>query len=601
MASLEAESLDIAVSNLIQICLARTQDGFVPNFASASHVSYDRTEPQIGAFVMLQIYKKWGDTRMGWVVDTVFESLLSWSDWAWRKRRGEGTLAGGDGHADLIVLGSDPNAAPGGTVGGANDLQAARFESGLDNSPMYDGNDACDPSAGPVCFDAKVTHHMNLYDVGMTALWLSDTQALMELATARGRTDVLPLLQSRYDRIAAAMAAHMWDDATGAYTNVLYNGSFYARHSPTSFFPLISGQATLAQAEAVAKMAASPLGFCLTESYEPAPQAVMVAQWWNGVHDNAPCATDACLRDIVNAAYDYQRVEGVTLLPEAGPAPGLVPLNLWFSDSRGDYAMTNSSAPPDAVGNYTFIRNEGWCWDAPPSPPADTPWGVTSLSSWYSAERKDYQLCGSPHCLVDTSQGYTFVGNLCHAFNGTGAAQTLCKFGGNSIERSDPAFFDNNYWRGRIWGPHLQLIYWGLSHPKYAGVEGIASARKALVAQGRRLVNQEWALFRQITENYNGVLGVGEDVGNADPFCESRVRLCSSANAALTPPPSALCRPLGRARRLPVLPRERVVLRRLSANLCADTCLSNDSYQTSFGVYSATRGTSKRWPHDASS
>lgn len=29
MASLEEESLDIALSNLIQICLARTQDGFV--------------------------------------------------------------------------------------------------------------------------------------------------------------------------------------------------------------------------------------------------------------------------------------------------------------------------------------------------------------------------------------------------------------------------------------------------------------------------------------------------------------------------------------------------------------------------------------------
>ena len=29
---------------------------------------------------------------------------------------------------------------------------------------------------------------------------------------------------------------------------------------------------------------------------------------------------------------------------------------------------------------------------------------------------------------------------------------------------------------------------------------------------------QEWSLFRQVTENYNGVIGVGEDVNSADPF-----------------------------------------------------------------------------------
>jgi hypothetical protein len=42
-----ALSKDLAYSNLIQIVLARTQDGFVPNYASGLHKSYDRTEPQV--------------------------------------------------------------------------------------------------------------------------------------------------------------------------------------------------------------------------------------------------------------------------------------------------------------------------------------------------------------------------------------------------------------------------------------------------------------------------------------------------------------------------------------------------------------------------
>ena len=527
MASIEEESLDISFSNLIQIALARTQDGFVPNFASSFHVSYDRTEPQIGAYVTLQIYKKWGAARAGWLVDTVLDALLEWQDWTWRKRRGEGSLATADGHADLIVLGSDPNAAPGGTVGGANTLQAARYESGLDNSPMYDGNDACDAAAGPVCFDKNGTHHMTLYDVGMSGLFLSDTAALLELAAARGRADVLPQLQARYDRVAAATAAHLWAPGAGpagAFANVLYNGSFYARLSPTSFFPLISGAATPAQAAATAALAASPLGFCLDTGYTPDASAAALVQWFGGGHDNAPCVTDACLRDTVNAKYRFIRVEGVPLLPAAGAAPGRVPLNLWYSAARGDYAMTNSSAPPEPSG-YAFVRQEGWCFDAPPSSAAaGRTWNTTRLTSWFSAARKDYQVCGTANCLADVAKGYVFTGDLCYAFAGETAADLPCKFGGNSIVRGDEAFWDNNYWRGRIWGPHLQLIYWALAHPSYRDMPAVAAARTALVAQGRRLVEQEWSLFRQVTENYNGVIGVGEDVGNADPFCACGAR-----------------------------------------------------------------------------
>ena len=29
---------------------------------------------------------------------------------------------------------------------------------------------------------------------------------------------------------------------------------------------------------------------------------------------------------------------------------------------------------------------------------------------------------------------------------------------------------------------------------------------------------QNWRLFHQVVENMNGIVGIGEDVGNADPF-----------------------------------------------------------------------------------
>jgi len=369
-----------------------------------------------------------------------------------------------------------------------------------------------------VCFDSVTTHHMALYDVGMTALFCSDTQALIELATATGRADLLPVLQQRLARISAGMNAHMWSAAHGSYSNVLYNGSFYPRFSPTSLFPMISGQASAAQAEALMVQAASPLGFCLNLSYAPHASAQMLVDWYSS-HDNAACASDACLRDVVNAAYQFIRVEAVVLGAEEPAAAGLVPLFSWYSKARADYALTNTSAsPPDAEGGYELVRQEGWCFAAPPTPTTGFAWPATQLTLWYSAQRKDYQTCGSAHCLADTATGYALVGELCFAFNGTGAANQPCKFGGNSIVRSDDAFLDNDYWRGRIWGPHLQLIYWALNNAKYRDMPSVVEVRTALVAQGRRLMLQEWDLFRQVTENFNGLVGAGEDVGNADPL-----------------------------------------------------------------------------------
>jgi hypothetical protein len=34
---------------------------------------------------------------------------------------------------------------------------------------------------------------------------------------------------------------------------------------------------------------------------------------------------------------------------------------------------------------------------------------------------------------------------------------------GASIARSDSAFADQAYWRGRAWAPHHMLLYWALA------------------------------------------------------------------------------------------------------------------------------------------
>lgn len=76
--------------------------------------------------VTQQLVEKFGADAMQWVVEVVFDDLVDWSDWFVRKRLHP--------PLNLVALGSynDQTAQ-------AGNMQGARFESGLDNSPMYDG------------------------------------------------------------------------------------------------------------------------------------------------------------------------------------------------------------------------------------------------------------------------------------------------------------------------------------------------------------------------------------------------------------------------------------------------------------------------------
>ena len=106
---------------------------------------------------------------------------------------------------------------------------------------------------------------------------------------------------------------------------------------------------------------------------------------------------------------------------------------------------------------------------------------------------------------------------MCFAHNASSVVDQLpCRFSLPSVARADVAFLDNDYWRGRIWGPQVALVWLGLR--RYDALPEARAARHVLVAQALRLELQEWRLFRQVTENYNGLFGAGEDVNSADPF-----------------------------------------------------------------------------------
>jgi glycogen debranching enzyme len=81
-----------------------------------------------------------------------------------------------------------------------------------------------------------------------------------------------------------------------------------------------------------------------------------------------------------------------------------------------------------------------------------------------------------------------------------------------SIARNDPAFHDQDYWRGRIWGPMNFLVYLGLRNYDDAEV------RREFAQKSYELFLKEWKENGHVHENYNALTGSGDDVKNSDRF-----------------------------------------------------------------------------------
>jgi glycogen debranching enzyme len=80
------------------------------------------------------------------------------------------------------------------------------------------------------------------------------------------------------------------------------------------------------------------------------------------------------------------------------------------------------------------------------------------------------------------------------------------------ISRDDPAFGDQEYWRGRIWGPTNYLVYLGLRNYDNLNVS------REFAGKSYNLFLKEWTDKGHVHENYNAIKGSGDDVSSSDRF-----------------------------------------------------------------------------------
>lgn len=222
LASLEGR--DLALAGIIEHLRGHTSEGFLPNDNRGNgSKSWDRSQPPVGGIMVREVYRRFPER---WFLEAAFDPLLAWNRWWPEARSNGGLLAYGSHEA------KNPFAEP-----VVRTKTAAGYESGMDDSPMYED----------VPFNRE-RNVMELQDVGLTSLYIADCRALAELARLLGRDAAAEELEARADAFREALDA-LWDEDRGYYLNYRTDlGRPSERRSPTLFYPLLAGVASEARA-----------------------------------------------------------------------------------------------------------------------------------------------------------------------------------------------------------------------------------------------------------------------------------------------------------------------------------------------------------------
>ena len=210
-------SRDLAYANVLEHLRGATDEGFIPNDDRGNgSKSFDRSQPPVGAIMVREVYKKYPER---WLLEATFDDLLAWNRWWMKRRLNGGLLSYGSHEAENPFL--EP---------ATQTKRTARYESGMDDSPMYEG----------VPFN-KQTNTLELQDVGLTSLVIADSRALVEMAEVLGREAEAAELRERAATLSRNLE-QLWDEETGLYLNRRTDtGQLSHRLSPTLFYPLLAG------------------------------------------------------------------------------------------------------------------------------------------------------------------------------------------------------------------------------------------------------------------------------------------------------------------------------------------------------------------------
>lgn len=217
-------SKNIAYLNIKAMLDEALENGMIPGIVDLKEKSYDRSQPPVGSMCVVKLWEKYQDIDF---VKEVYPKLFAWNTWFWENRR---TINGDFCWGSKLPRSGVQFVA---ANNGINELMGAKYETGMDNSPIYDES----------MYD-KETGLMLMADVGLTGLFLKDCSSLMVLAEISGHLEDITTLRDRRD-LAEECLQKLWCQKDGMFKNKdLVTGELSDRLAASNFYCLFSSKLT---------------------------------------------------------------------------------------------------------------------------------------------------------------------------------------------------------------------------------------------------------------------------------------------------------------------------------------------------------------------
>ncbi len=211
------DNKDLAYSNAIAVTNGINKLGAVGFTQMPGGRVSDQSQPPVGSAICWMIYEKYKEK---WFLEEVYQGLLSWNRWWISERKNQ----------EFLTWGVPWKGTP----------QNAILESGLDNSPMYEGT---------VLQQVGNNWLLSIADVGLNSLYVADCKSLAKIAKTLGKTNDEKELIQRAE-LFANKTKELWCDSIGIYLNRnLAKWEKSLRLSPTLFYPMMAGIPSQAEAK----------------------------------------------------------------------------------------------------------------------------------------------------------------------------------------------------------------------------------------------------------------------------------------------------------------------------------------------------------------
>jgi len=235
----------LGLSNITAVHRGQYPDGMIPSsrrgeVAFFSKIKNDTivssgtegfSQPPIGSFVTWKLYNKYGLDET-WLEEH-YLNLKKWYLWWNSDSNPNKSFPNRDGNGNgLFEWGVDQDFE----AIHIDPYYAVRYESGLDDSPLWDSVEI-------------VNGHMNMDCLDLNCLRAMDAEMLAKIAEKLNIKDDVVFFTEEYNQLKKLINNNLWDENKGFYFSKYWSGEFNHQKAAVSFYPLLAGIADNKQAD----------------------------------------------------------------------------------------------------------------------------------------------------------------------------------------------------------------------------------------------------------------------------------------------------------------------------------------------------------------